>query len=118
MSKLNKPDDLGEPLITKDDKLSWLRKIFSPEKPASSSVSGEDTLWNQLIDPEKAKTMGDNLFYKGLFTGALKFYDRAIELDPENATYHSNRRAALSRSRNIWEAVKECEEAIIWIQNL
>ncbi|VVA98674.1 unnamed protein product [Arabis nemorensis] len=99
MSKLNKPDDFREPLITKDDKLSWLRNIFSSEMP--TSVSSADTSLKKLTDPEIATNRRIE-----------EYCDRAIELDPENAAYHSNRGAALWRIGKIWEAVKEYEKAI------
>lgn len=52
------------------------------------------------------------MFKKGSFGLALKFYDRALELSPTNAKYHSNRAAALSGLGRIGEAVAECEQAI------
>ncbi|VVA99750.1 unnamed protein product [Arabis nemorensis] len=70
------------------------------------------TLLEEINDPEIARTCGNKWFKKDLYTQALKFYDRALELDPKNAAHHSNRGAALSRLGKIWEGVKECEKAI------
>lgn len=103
---------------------------LSPTKPTSSSPSssgspvnagssscGQDaeTLWKKAMtssNPEEVKRVGNELFKKGCFAEALKLYDRAVELSPTNAAYHSNRAAALSGLGRIGEAVIECEEAI------
>ena len=63
-------------------------------------------------NPEEVKRLGNEMFKKGCFSEALKFYDRALELSPSNATYRSNRAAALSGLGRIAEAVVECEHAI------
>lgn len=63
-------------------------------------------------NPEDVKRSGNEMFNKGCFHEALKLYDRALELSPTNATYHSNRGAALRGLGRIGEAVIECEKAI------
>ncbi|XP_044474028.1 TPR repeat-containing thioredoxin TTL1-like [Mangifera indica] len=63
-------------------------------------------------DAEELKRIGNELYRKGCFGEALSMYDRAIALAPGNAAYRSNRAAALTALRRIWEAVKECEEAV------
>ncbi|VVA97669.1 unnamed protein product [Arabis nemorensis] len=104
------------------------RSSSSPSKPTSSSSSvspvkarsfssdqDADTLWKKVMtstNPEEVKRVGNEMFKKGCFGEALKLYDRAIELVPGNASYHSNRAAALSGLGRIGEAVIECEEAI------
>ncbi|CAH8391247.1 unnamed protein product [Eruca vesicaria subsp. sativa] len=83
--------------------------------------SEEDTSWQRVMNshnPEEAKRLGNEMFKKGSFGLALKFYDRALELSPTNATYHSNRAAALSGLGRIGEAVIECEQAIQLDPNL
>lgn len=105
------PDDFREPLIEKDDhKHSWLRKIFSP-KMITSVLSGVTQLEKQT-ESQIAYKSGDRCFSEGHFTEAVKFYDRALELDPENSCYHRNRGAALWKSGKFWEVVKECERAL------
>ena len=74
-----------------------------------------DTSWKRVMNspnPEEVKRLGNEMFKKGCFSEALKFYDRALELSPSNATYRSNRAAALSGLGRIAEAVVECEHAI------
>ncbi|KAJ0264096.1 TPR repeat-containing thioredoxin TTL2 [Hirschfeldia incana] len=83
----------------------------------SSSGGGSevDSSWKRVMNspnPEEVKRLGNEMFKKGCFGEALKFYDRALELSPSNATYRSNRAAALSGLGRIAEAVVECEHAI------
>ncbi|CAF2123726.1 unnamed protein product [Brassica rapa] len=61
---------------------------------------------------EELKRLGNDMYRRGSFTEALSFYDRAISLSPENASYRSNRAAALTALRRLGEAVKECLEAV------
>ncbi|KAA8526297.1 hypothetical protein F0562_008500 [Nyssa sinensis] len=62
-------------------------------------------------DPEEVKKAGNELYRRGHFVEALSLYDRAIALSPENASYRSNRAAALTMLGKLGEAVRECEEA-------
>ncbi|CDY20095.1 BnaA01g29070D [Brassica napus] len=103
---------------------------YSPTTSVSSSGtlvisrsggSEVDTSWQRVMNspnPEEAKRLGNEMFKKGSFSLALKFYDRALELSPTNAKYHSNRAAALSGLGRIGEAVVECEQAIQLDPNL
>ncbi|KFK35711.1 hypothetical protein AALP_AA4G027100 [Arabis alpina] len=80
----------------------------------TSPVAGE-TLWKRVIvgtDAEEVKRVGNEMYRKGLFSEALKCYDRAIALSPSNAAYRSNRAAALMGLDRIGEAVIECEDAV------
>ncbi|CAM8988628.1 unnamed protein product [Rhodiola kirilowii] len=63
-------------------------------------------------DPEEAKRIGNEMYKRGNFVDALRLYDRAIALSPGNASYRSNRAAALSGLGRLGEAVRECEEAV------
>lgn len=64
------------------------------------------------VDPEEVKRAGNEQFKRRNFADALSLYDRAIALSPGNAAYRSNRAAALTGLGRLWEAVKECEEAV------
>ncbi|KAI5055406.1 hypothetical protein GOP47_0028927 [Adiantum capillus-veneris] len=61
---------------------------------------------------EEVKNMGNELYRKGNFIDALSLYERAIALSPAQASYRSNKAAALSGLGHLPEAVHECEEAI------
>ncbi|GMN54394.1 hypothetical protein TIFTF001_023521 [Ficus carica] len=64
------------------------------------------------VDPEEVKRAGNEQFKRRNFADALSLYDRAIALSPGNAAYRSNRAAALTGLGRLWEALKECEEAV------
>ncbi|XP_038681700.1 inactive TPR repeat-containing thioredoxin TTL3-like isoform X2 [Tripterygium wilfordii] len=63
-------------------------------------------------DAEELKRAGNEMYKKGDFVEALALYDKTILLFPENATYRSNRAAALTALGRLGEAVRECEEAV------
>jgi tetratricopeptide (TPR) repeat protein len=63
-------------------------------------------------DLEEVKRAGNDLYRKGCFEGALRLYDRALTLCPDNAACRGNRVAALIGLDRLGEAVKECEEAL------
>ncbi|KAK7311134.1 hypothetical protein RJT34_09059 [Clitoria ternatea] len=64
------------------------------------------------MDPEQLKIMGNEDYKNGRFAEALALYDAAIALDPNKASYRSNRSAALTALGRLLEAVFECREAI------
>ncbi|WVZ72798.1 hypothetical protein U9M48_021204 [Paspalum notatum var. saurae] len=63
-------------------------------------------------DPEEVKRAGNEQYRKGFFEDALRLYDRALALCPDNAACRGNRAAALIGLRRLGEAVKECQEAL------
>ncbi|KAK1280009.1 Inactive TPR repeat-containing thioredoxin TTL3 [Acorus gramineus] len=67
---------------------------------------------SRRLDPEELKTMGNEEYKKGRFAEALALYDRAISLDPNRASYRSNKAAALMGLGRLLEAVEECKEAV------
>ncbi|GAB2283418.1 hypothetical protein Dimus_017933 [Dionaea muscipula] len=64
------------------------------------------------MDPEELKIMGNEDYKNGRFAEALALYERAIDLDPDKASYRSNRSAALTALGRLLEAVFEGREAI------
>lgn len=78
-------------------------------------VAEEDAVVRRAMssaDPEELKKAGNEQYKKGYFEEALRLYDRALALCPDNAACRGNRAAALIGLRRIGEAVKECEEAV------
>eukprot|EP00250_Pteridium_aquilinum_P021272 c25078_g1_i1 orf=621-3401(+) len=61
---------------------------------------------------EEVKNIGNELYRKRNFAEALSLYERAISLSPGQASYRSNKAAALTGLGRLPEAVYECEEAI------
>ena len=64
------------------------------------------------MDPEQLKIMGNEDYKNGRFAEALSLYDAAISIDPNKASYRSNKSAALTALGRLLEAVFECREAI------
>ncbi|RDX69482.1 Inactive TPR repeat-containing thioredoxin TTL3, partial [Mucuna pruriens] len=84
-------------------------------KEAKSSKEQSGSLCRALstrIDPEQLKIMGNEDYKNGRFVEALALYDAAIAIDPNKASYRSNRSAALTALGRLLEAVFECREAI------
>jgi hypothetical protein len=63
-------------------------------------------------DPDEVKRAGNDQYRRGCFEDALRLYDRALAMCPDNAACRGNRAAALTGLRRFGEAVKECEEAL------
>ncbi|KAJ1378156.1 Tetratricopeptide-like helical domain superfamily [Sesbania bispinosa] len=64
------------------------------------------------MDPEQLKILGNEDYKNGRFAEALALYDAAIAIDPNKASYRSNKSAALTALGRLLEAVFECREAI------
>ncbi|KAF2107463.1 hypothetical protein BDV96DRAFT_589337 [Lophiotrema nucula] len=63
------------------------------------------------IDPESYKAAGNKFFKLKDYAQAVKEYSKAIEADPKNATYYSNRAAALMSANRHLEALDDCKTA-------
>ncbi|KAG2594859.1 hypothetical protein PVAP13_5KG028600 [Panicum virgatum] len=80
-----------------------------------SAPSDDDATLRRAMaaaDPEEVKRAGNDQYRKGCFEEALRLYDRALALCPDNAACRANRAAALIGLRRLGEAVKDCEEAL------
>ncbi|XP_022929318.1 inactive TPR repeat-containing thioredoxin TTL3-like [Cucurbita moschata] len=64
------------------------------------------------MDPEQLKIMGNEDYKNGRFAEALALYEAAIAIDPNKASYRSNKSAALTALGMLLDAVFECREAI------
>ncbi|KAL2332771.1 hypothetical protein Fmac_013984 [Flemingia macrophylla] len=87
----------------------------SNDRDARSSKDQPGSLCRALstrMDPEKLKIMGNEDYKNGRFLEALALYDAAIAIDPNKASYRSNKSAALTALGRLLEAVFECREAI------
>lgn len=90
------------------------------KKPADSNRKPSETpppasfcrALSTRMDPETLKIMGNEDYKNGRFAEALALYDAAISIDPNKASYRSNRSAALTALGRLLEAVFECREAI------
>ncbi|KAG6768431.1 hypothetical protein NC652_019364 [Populus alba x Populus x berolinensis] len=90
-------------------------KKQNEEKPNVGAQPAAGSLCRALstrMDPEQLKIMGNEDYKNGNFAEALALYDAAISIDPNKASYRSNRSAALTALGKLLEAVFECREAI------
>ncbi|KAJ7539092.1 hypothetical protein O6H91_11G077000 [Diphasiastrum complanatum] len=79
------------------------------------SLAGKSLLLKKAFsskDAEGVKKIGNEQYKKGHFAEALSLYEKAISLQPSQASYHSNKAAALSALGRLVDAVQECKEAI------
>ncbi|CAJ1938077.1 unnamed protein product [Sphenostylis stenocarpa] len=85
------------------------------ENANEGSIEKPDSLCRAVstrMDPEQLKIMGNEDYRNGRFEEALALYDAAIAIEPNKASYRSNKSAALTALGRILEAVFECREAI------
>lgn len=64
------------------------------------------------MDPEELKVLGNEDYKNGRFSEALALCDAAISIDPNKASYISNKSTALTALGKLLEATFECTEAI------
>lgn len=84
-----------------------VRKSDETEKPVSLCRA-----LSTRMDPEELKMLGNDDYRNGRFAEALALYDAAISVDPDKASYRSNKSAALVALGKLLEAALECREAI------
>ncbi|KAJ7945389.1 TPR repeat-containing thioredoxin like [Quillaja saponaria] len=85
---------------------------YKTEKPSVEQSGSLCRALSTRMDPETLKIMGNEDYKIGRFAEALALYDAAISIDPNKASYRSNRSAALTALGRLLEAVFECREAI------
>ncbi|KAK4483620.1 hypothetical protein RD792_010820 [Penstemon davidsonii] len=83
------------------------KKEEEPEKPVSLCRA-----LSTRMDPEQLKILGNEDYKNGRFAEAVALYDAAISIDPNKASYRSNKSAALTAMGKLLEAAFECREAI------
>ncbi|PSS05862.1 TPR repeat-containing thioredoxin like [Actinidia chinensis var. chinensis] len=75
-------------------------------------VCGGDPARRASVDPEEVKRAGNEQYKLGNVAEALRLYDRAISMSPENAVFRFNKAVALTGLRRLAAAVSEYEAAI------
>ncbi|KAJ8765752.1 hypothetical protein K2173_014874 [Erythroxylum novogranatense] len=94
---------------------SVMGNVVKKQNEERSSADQSGSLCRALstrMDPEQLKIMGNEDYKNGNFAEALALYDAAIAIDPNKASYRSNKSAALTALGKLLEAVFECREAI------
>lgn len=99
------PMDFSEEPVD-DEPYKPYRPTPPPAEPAKPKVSPAQ---QQALD---AKELGNAAYKKKEFETALEHYGRAMELDPENMTYLTNRAAVYLEQARYPECIEECERAV------
>ncbi|KAJ0041541.1 hypothetical protein Pint_26616 [Pistacia integerrima] len=95
--------------VVKNKQNNDQRDSYKPKPGPDSSLC---RALSTRMDPETLKIMGNEDYKMGNFAEALALYDAAISIDPNKASYRSNKSAALTALGRFLEAVFECREAI------
>eukprot|EP00434_Breviolum_minutum_P017950 symbB.v1.2.015831.t1/scaffold1194.1/size132594/4 len=94
------------------------------EAPKKEEPKEEDPPWLNFVDlrsPEqkeadewKSKGLGNELYKKKQFKDALEMYDKAIQMVPNDITYHNNKNAVLiEMGAEHWdEVLKSCQDLL------
>lgn len=85
-----------------------------PPQSATYAATPEDAnvpVQPPTINAEEYKAAGNKFFKIKDYPQAIKEYSKAIEADPSNATYYSNRAAALMSANRFIEALEDCKTA-------
>jgi DnaJ family protein C protein 7 len=91
------------------------RYTTSPPPPSANYAKTPEAASSPVqaptIDAEEYKAAGNKFFKIKDYPAAIKEYSRAIEADPKNGTYYSNRAAALMSANRFGEALEDCKTA-------
>lgn len=82
------------------------------QRKQDDASEGNVTSQDKKAEAESLKTRGNQSLKAQDFTEAIRWYGKAIELDPNNHVYYSNRSAAYSRSGKYKEALVDAEKCI------
>ncbi|CAL8462898.1 g2432 [Coccomyxa elongata] len=80
-------------------------KRAAGNKPSAKSTA-------KVEEAETHKAAGNEFFKAGSYEDAVKAYSRAIELNPDNPVYYSNRAMAYLQIMQFAEAEADCDKAL------
>lgn len=87
-------------------------EVEEPEEDLSALSPEEREIKEKQKASVKAKEEGNELYKAKKFDEALAAYDKAIELDPTNMTFLSNKAAVYFTSKKYQECIDTCTEAV------
>lgn len=81
----------------------------APKEPTPDPNAGLSEAQKQAAEE---KALGNEAYKKKEFEAAITHYDKAIELDPTNITYYTNKAAVYFEQNNHEKCVETCEKAV------
>lgn len=104
---------LGIPLDTPPSKPEPTPQTSKPkETPKEEKKPAEPQLTDDQKTAVAEKLKGNEAYKKKDFEAAHKHYDKAIELEPTNIVYYTNKSAVLFEEKKYDECLALCEKAI------
>jgi tetratricopeptide (TPR) repeat protein len=108
-----------------EDDAEFMREMSgnssSSSKPATESSATNKpaakpdpraSLTESQRQAEEAKDLGNEAYKKKDFDLAITHYNKAIELEPTNITYQTNKAAVFFEQNKLTECIELCEKAI------
>lgn len=88
------------------------QKPKEPPKPAEPKLEDMTEEERKKYLAKKEKDAGNAAYKKKDFENALKFYNKALEIDPTDITFYNNIAAVYFEQKNYDECIKQCEKGI------
>lgn len=87
-------------------------KPKEPSKPAEPKVEDMSEEERKKYLAKKEKDTGNGYYKKKDFENALKYYHKALEIDPTDITFYNNIAAVYFEQKKYDECIKQCEKGI------
>lgn len=102
-----------------EDKMETDQEKKTSPKPTNTNTETKKTTnetkptsKNEQTPADIEKEKGNEAYKKKDFETAINHYSKAIELEPKNMTYYTNRAAVYFEQKRWEDCLKECEKAI------
>ncbi|MCJ1351470.1 MAG: hypothetical protein MMC33_001454 [Icmadophila ericetorum] len=94
-----------------DDMNGTSEETPSPVPPPHRTPAEPPQPAKPTVDAEACKASGNKFFKMRMYDKAIEEYSKAIEADPQNATYLSNRSAAYMSANKFYDALEDAKQA-------